>query len=78
MAFTWQQLRATDDDRLIALHDAVAENTSVGLNYYLEEIQRRNQERAIAESQKLAKASLWLTVANTLLAVVAIVVALVK
>ncbi|HXH78173.1 hypothetical protein [Nocardioides sp.] len=76
MALTWKQLRDTEDAKLIALHDEVAASTSVGLNYYLEEIQRRQQERAIEASHKLAKTSFWLTVANTALALAAVVIAL--
>ena len=46
------------------------------MSYYLDELGRRDTERAIRADQKLAKYILYLTVANGLLAVVSIRVAL--
>ena len=52
-------------------HDAAAQNTSVGVNYYLEELARRDAQRQGAEVVKLTRdvrnLTIWiavLTVAN--------------
>lgn len=71
-----EDLRATPDEVLIREHDEIAVHTSVGTGYYMEELTRRDQQRAIQASQKLATASFWLTVANLLVAVVAVAIAL--
>jgi hypothetical protein len=70
-------LRALTDDEIISRHDVIARNTSVGVNFYLDELRRREQARAIAASNRLARAAFWLTVANTALALVAIIVTVV-
>ena len=67
-------LRALTDDEIIARHDAAAVNTRVGVDFYLDELRRREQVRAIEASTRLARAAFWLTVTNTVLAVVAVVV----
>ena len=59
-----------------AEHDELACVTSVGTAYYLDEIRRRDSERQTASNLKLARAAFWLTVANTLLAVVAVLISL--
>ncbi len=41
MSKTIVELRNTPDDDLIAEHDALAVHTVVGVNYYLDEIRRR-------------------------------------
>ncbi|ROR91148.1 hypothetical protein [Nocardioides aurantiacus] len=70
------ELRATPDDVLIAERDQVAVNTTVGTSYYMEELQRRQVERSIQASHRLAVAGLVLAVINAIVAVVAVVIAL--
>ena len=41
MSKTIVELRNTPDDVLIAEHDALAVHTVIGVNYYLDEIRRR-------------------------------------
>jgi hypothetical protein len=41
-----EELRDLSDDQLIELHDSLAPGTTVGINYYLEELARRRQETA--------------------------------
>ena len=76
MSFNISELREVPDDQLIELHDKIAANTFVGVNYYLDELRRRDQMRAMESSHKLAKASFWLSIVNAVVAVVAVVIAL--
>ena len=76
MSFTIEALRAASDDDLIRLHDQAATHTVVGTAYYMDELHRRDQVRAIESSHRLAVASFWLTVVNAMVAVVAVVIAL--
>ena len=76
MAMTLQQLRDASDEDLIKAHDDIAHSLNPSVSYYLDELGRRDTERAIRADQKLAKYILYLTVANGLLAVASICVAL--
>ncbi|MGZ6800161.1 MAG: hypothetical protein ACXVGR_10040 [Mycobacteriaceae bacterium] len=76
MAMTLQQLRDASDEDLIKAHDDIAHALNPSVSYYLDELGRRDTERAIRADQKLAKYILYLTVANGLLVVVSICVAL--
>jgi hypothetical protein len=75
MAFTVKELREAQDDVLIALHDRLAVNTVPGVNYYLDELKRRDQARAIQASHRLAVASFVLSSVNAVVAIVAVVIA---
>jgi hypothetical protein len=77
-------LRATPDDVLIAEHDAAATNTNVGTAYYMDELERRSRERSSAEShmlamesQRLANRTFWLTVATSVLSLIALSVSVI-
>ena len=76
MAMTLRQLRDASDEDLIKAHDDIAHTLDPGVSYYLDELGRRDTERAIRADQQLARYILYLTVANGLLAVVSICVAL--
>lgn len=69
-----EELRATPDEVLIAEHDGKAEQTSVGTDYYVDELERRSRERAAGRSHELAVRAFWLAVATSVLSVVAVVV----
>ena len=75
MSFTIEQLRSKSDAELITLHDEMAQHTQVGVAYYLDELRRRDQARAIAASHRLAVASFVLSIVNAVVAVVAVVIA---
>ena len=45
LAKTYEELRRQSDEELMALHDADAQSTQVGINYYLEELARRRAAR---------------------------------
>jgi len=76
MSFTMEKLRSTADNDLFRLHDRAAENTVVGVSYYLDELRRREQAAAIKACHRLAFASFVLTAVNAVLAVAAVVIAL--
>lgn len=42
MSYLLKELRAAETDELVARHDALAQNTSVGVSYYLDELARRD------------------------------------
>lgn len=77
MSYSIAKLRALTDEELIAQHDRQAQNTSVGVNYYLDELDRRSRERAVQASDRLARRSFMLGVASTVLSVAATVAAVV-
>jgi hypothetical protein len=58
MAYNYEQLRKLSTTDLVREHDAVAERTQVGTNYYLEEIARRDNAR-------IAHQMFWMTLAIT-------------
>ncbi len=76
MAHTIRDLRAATEDELVELRDQSAVNTQVGVNYYLDELRRRDQASALEASHKLAVASFRLTIVNAVLAVAAVVISL--
>lgn len=78
MTYKLQDLRAASDEELIALHDALAEHTVPGAKYYLDELARRDQERANATMLRLTERMTrltWiiaiLTLANVILVAIA-------
>ena len=75
MSYTIKQLRQTSDDQLIAVHDQVAVGVAPSVNYYLDELRRREMAAVMRSSNRLAQASLMLALMNTVVAVVAVVVA---
>lgn len=75
MSYSIEKLRSLKDEELITQHDSHAQNTMVGVNYYLDELDRRSRERAVQASDRLARSSFRLTIASTVLSVVATVAA---
>ncbi len=78
MADTIEQLRAKTDEELITEHDRLAQRTSHGTGFYVEELDRRSRERATVAAHELAVASnrlarraFWLSVATSVLSAVA-------
>lgn len=81
------ELRSLPDDEVIRLHDAIAVHTSVGVDYYLTELARRDADRQGTRMVELTDeirtltgsiASMtgivrWLTVANTVFVAIALV-----
>jgi hypothetical protein len=84
MSYEIEALRTLPEEELVRLYNAQAKYTEVGIDYYAEELDRRSRERATQanielsrESQKLARNSHTLTIANTVMSGVAIVIALI-
>ena len=61
-----QELRELPEDTLIGEHDRQAERTGVGIDYYLDELKRRQENRHDTRI-------LWLTVAVFILTFVEVV-----
>ena len=56
---TWQELKDTSDEELIKLYDAEAQpNVFLGLKFYLEELVRRENDRATKQMLELAEKTL--------------------
>lgn len=70
-------LQETPDGQLISEHDELALHTVVGTQYYVDELGRRTQQRALEAADRLARRAYWLAVANTVLATVAAIVAVI-
>ncbi len=54
MIRTIEELRSVSDEELIKEHDKKAKNTSVGTQYYVEELDRRSRDRSLKASHDLA------------------------
>lgn len=86
MIRTIEELRAASDEELIKEHDKKAESTSVGTQYYIEELDRRSRDRSQKASydlsistQQLARRTYWqswISVGASFIALVVSVVSL--
>ena len=72
MSHKYEDLRSATDAELIEAHDTHAVNTFVGIDYYLEELHRRDLMRATKASQRLAAGSFVLSVVATVAAILAL------
>lgn len=70
-------MQAATDEELAEWQDDIATTRGTAHDYYLGELRARQAARAIAASELLARRAYWLTVANTLVAVVAVIVAVI-
>ena len=57
MSFSLKELRNTSTEELVKRHDHAAENTVVGVGYYLNELSRRDQE---AHMQAMVRLTWWI------------------
>jgi hypothetical protein len=76
MSQSIEQLRKLTDEELIALHDTVATHTQTGVQFYLDEINRREQNKQTDVMVKYTKYMLWLTIfvaALTVINVIAVI-----
>lgn len=79
-----EHLRAMTEEELIAAHDNINSNRALPSSYFLDELRRREAERAelasyklAAESHNLARRVFWLTVVSTVFAGFATIVAII-
>ena len=82
MSHTWQKIKSLSDEELIAAHDKVSANTVVGVQYYLDELRYRSQNRIVEEQSRIAerverytKYLFWLTIAIAIATLINILVA---
>ncbi len=67
------ELRRMSDDELIAEHDKIAPSTDPGVQYYIDELARRNQSRQTETMVKYTRLIGWLTFAVTIFTIVNVV-----
>jgi lipopolysaccharide/colanic/teichoic acid biosynthesis glycosyltransferase len=77
MALLVADLQTISDEQLVEFHDQMAVNTYVGVQYYLDEIRRRQAEKAEQAALELARRAYWMTVASTVLVVASVITAIV-
>lgn len=75
MAPKLNRLRELTDEEIVEAHDGLAPNTSVGLNYYLDELTRREFARTSEAALTEARSARRLAGTNTLVAAVAVIIA---
>ena len=74
----YKTLSELSDEDLIRQYDKIAESTSVGLNYYTEEIARRRNEKS---NKLMIRLTLWITIMTAIMllsTIVNVVIAVVK
>jgi len=74
MSRTVKQLRALTDEQLIAAHDEAALHVTEGVDYYLQELARRESRRQTAIIVRLT----WAIFALTLVVAISTVLLLVR
>ena len=77
MSSTLKELREMTDEQVIEEHDNLAQRTMMGLNYYLDELNRREQNRQTEAMLSYTRRMLWLTVLVAILTVVNVIAVLV-
>jgi len=63
MPYLWADLRTKSDEELVAEHDRLAKTTVDSLDYFLDELARRENSRQYARIEALTNQMRWLTVA---------------
>jgi len=69
-SYNYQELRKVSDEELIKAHDAKSVSTEGGVNYYLDELRRRDAARQGDRLEDMTRKILWLTVCIAVLTVV--------
>ena len=65
-ALSLSDLQNRSDEELVALHDGQAKTTVVGIQYYLDELSRRYQER---QTKAMVRFTKWITVMTVVITV---------
>jgi len=73
MSETLANLRSIPTDQLIKTHDFLAQNTIAGVQYYLDELARRDTENANKTLLELTSQMKWMTVTIVVLTVVNVI-----
>lgn len=74
MAPKLAELRARTDDEIVGIYDDVAKHTGVGLQFYLDELVRRETARTGQRMLELTVQIRWLTVAVTAATIIALAI----
>ena len=74
MSHILRDLKALSNDDLTKLHDAKADGTAVGVDYYLNEIHRRQTAAVMRTSQRLAMAATTLAAVGATAGIVSLFV----
>lgn len=77
MAPKLADLRAKTDEEVVAIYDDVAKHTGVGLQFYLDELVRRETERTNQRLVILTDQIRLLTLATTAASIIALTIAVV-
>lgn len=77
MAPKLSELRAMSDEKIIATYDDVAKHTGVGLQFYLDELVRRETARTNERLVALTDQIRLLTLATTAAAIIALAISVV-
>ncbi len=75
-AYTIEQLRTLTAEQLISEHDRLAPQTQLGINYYLNEIARRELDRQSRDMLRYTNQVKWMTVIITVATLMNLVVAI--
>lgn len=70
MSYTLAELRSASTEELVKEHDRRAENTQAGVNYFLEELSRHDQE---ANTKAMLRLTWWITVMTAVIVAATIV-----
>ncbi len=55
MAHSYRKLTEISEDQLISDHDKLSTHTQIGVNYYLDELRRRENNRIASEMNAMTK-----------------------
>jgi hypothetical protein len=70
MAESIAQLRALSDSELMQKHDDLAVSTQVGINHYLQELYRRDQNRV---ADAMLRYTRWLTAMTAIMTAMTVI-----
>jgi CII-binding regulator of phage lambda lysogenization HflD len=75
MTPTLKQLQEMSDDDIIETYNSTSKNTAVGLQFFLDELNRRSQNRQSNEMLRMTRQVTFMTVITTIATVINLVVA---
>ncbi len=70
MSESLKKLRSLTDEELISKHDELAKHTQVGINHYLNEIYRRDNDKI---SNAMLKYTKWITIMTVIILIATII-----
>ncbi|MBS4032636.1 MAG: hypothetical protein KGZ63_14640 [Clostridiales bacterium] len=64
-----KELRELTDEQIVEMYDEVSSHTSVGLDYYAEELNRRSNEKT---NKIIEKCTIWITIMTAVILIATI------